>query len=109
MMLIGCLLACLLACAASIDVHGTPKCSTSRLIFAPPGKTYTYDWVHKVGMGEIKMSTDKLKQQGKETTRMTDDGAAGDAEFEVTQDDVIAHVEADGKIVYIWVTDIMLE
>jgi hypothetical protein len=41
------------------------------------------------------------KQQGKETTRMTDDGAAGDAEFEVTQNDVIAHVEAGGKIVYI--------
>jgi hypothetical protein len=91
------LLAFMLACAASIDVHGTPKCSTSRLIFAPPGKTYTYD---KVGMGEIRMSTDKLTQQGKETTRMTDDGAAGDAESEVTQDDVIDHVKAGGKIVY---------
>ena len=40
------------------------------------------------------------KQQGKETTRMTDDGAAGDAESEVTQDDVIDHVKAGGKIVY---------
>ena len=106
---IGCLLACLLACAASIDVHGTPKCSTARLIFTP-GKTYTYAWVHKVGMGEIRLSTDnKLKQQGKETTRTTNDGAAGDVGSEVTQDDVIAHVEADGKIVYIWVTDVMLE